>query len=77
MKIARSMPAEIEEEAIRHYDMSDQIVFSSAKLMSLSSIERQSDMWSKHWNGLFWYVIGYGQAKGWKTQFQCGSETHA
>ncbi len=65
-KVFRSLPQDQEDEAIRSYDgQIDQVVFPSKFLLGLSSEERQSLEYRDHWNGLFFYVFGYAQAKGW------------
>lgn len=65
-KVFRSLPLDQENEAVRDFDRQiDQVVFQSPFLAKLSSSERQGENYDQHYDGLFWYVFGYAQAKGW------------
>jgi hypothetical protein len=62
-KIFRSLPQELEDEALREYDRQvDQCVFTSQQIFSGeiegAQLDREKDR-------LFHFVFGYAQAKGW------------
>lgn len=65
MKIFGTLPQELEDEALANFDEQwDQIGYTSTFLLSLTPEDRQTK-YSSHWNGLFYFVFGYAQAKGW------------
>lgn len=65
MNIFLSLPRELEDEALRAWDScGDQVAFTSKQLLDMTTEERQTTH-SVHWSGLFYFVLGYAQAKGW------------
>lgn len=65
MRVFSSLPQELEDEALRAWDScGDQVALTSKHILDTTTEERQTT-YSIVWSGLFYFVFGYAQAKGW------------
>lgn len=77
MKVCRTLPQDLEDEAIASYDMQgDQLLCTSGRLLAAGEACKKegrmppsgidNEFLREEWDTMFWYVFGYAIAKGWK-----------